>query len=169
MSENNDLPRWDMTNVFPSLDSEAFAAANENFKQQVNDLEKYLQENSIHPDAELTVTDPAKLAEIIKGFIDQANAAIELGGTIQSYIYAFISTDSFNQQAAKAMSVLQPVMVKAQQLGDVLFKGWLAKLAWEIDTVIAQDEVLKEHSFYLKETIEPVSYTHLTLPTKRIV
>jgi len=158
MSENNDLPRWDMTNVFPSLDSEAFAAANENFKQQVNDLEKYLQENSIHPDAELTVTDPAKLAEIIKGFIDQANAAIELGGTIQSYIYAFISTDSFNQQAAKAMSVLQPVMVKAQQLGDVLFKGWLAKLAGEIDTVIAQDEVLKEHSFYLKETIELSKY-----------
>jgi pepF/M3 family oligoendopeptidase len=154
MSEKKELPTWDLTNVFPSLDSDEFKNANQEFIQLVDDLETYLKENHINPNLELEETDPAKLAAIIKGFITRANHSLKLGGTLNSYIYSFITTDSFNQQAAKALSTVQPVFVKANQLGDVIFKGWLAKIGDRIDDVITQDELLKEHSFYLKETIE---------------
>ena len=158
MPENNDLPRWDMTNVFPGLESDEFNSANIDFIRMVDELEEYLKENNIHPDEELTETDPARLAAVIRGFIERSNEGGALASSIFAYIYSFISTDSFNQTAAKALSTIQPVSIKAQQLGDVLFKGWLAKLADQIDTIIAQDEVLQEHSFYLKETIELSKY-----------
>ncbi|MBN2046033.1 MAG: M3 family oligoendopeptidase [Anaerolineales bacterium] len=154
MSENQSLPSWDMTNVYPSLESVEFAKDNQKFIDLVDKMEKYLDNNQVHPDADLTENDPARLAEIIKGYLKMMNETIETAGTLQSYIYSFISTDSFNQKAAKALSILQPIMVRGQHLGDVLFKGWVAKLKDQIDDVIAQDEVLQEHSFYLKETIE---------------
>jgi pepF/M3 family oligoendopeptidase len=158
VSEEQALPKWDLTNVYPSLESEEFKQANQKFNDQIEQLEKYISDHGISPDIPLAETDPAKLASIIKGFIDQINEILELGGTIQSYIYSFISTDSFNQTAAKALSTLQPVMVKTQQLADVLFKGWLAQIGDQIDEVIARDETLKEHSFYLKETIDQSKY-----------
>ncbi len=158
MSENNQLPQWNMDNVFPGLDSEEFRQAHDSFVQQVDTLENYLKENHIHPDSETTTSDPSELAAVIRGFIERANAILELGGTIGAYIYSFITTDSFNQEAAKALSIFQPLMIKAGHLGDVLFKGWLAKAGDKIDEVIGQDEVLAEHAFYLKETIEQSKY-----------
>jgi pepF/M3 family oligoendopeptidase len=158
MSENNQLPKWNMDNVFPGLDSEEFRQAHDSFVQQVDTLENYLKENHIHPDSETTTSDPSELAAVIRGFIERANAILELGGTIGAYIYSFITTDSFNQEAAKALSIFQPLMIKAGHLGDVLFKGWLAKAGDKIDEVIGQDEVLAEHAFYLKETIQQSKY-----------
>lgn len=154
MSEEQNLPKWDMTNIFPSLESEEFKQANEKFNAQIEDIEKYIADNEISPDIPLKNTDPAHLAKIIKGVIEKFNEAENLGGTISAYIYSFISTDSFNQTAAKALSLLQPKLVKFQQLGNVLFTGWLAQIGDQIDTVIAEDETVKEHAFFLKETIE---------------
>jgi len=153
MSENQQLPRWNMENVFPGLDSDEFKQANETFAQQVDELEKYLKTNQIHPNAEITTTDPVQLASLIRGFIERSNAMLKLGRTIANYIYSFTTTDSYNQTAAKARSIFQPVMIKTGHLGDVLFKGWLAKAVGQIESVIDQDEILAEHAFYLKETI----------------
>jgi pepF/M3 family oligoendopeptidase len=158
VSETKELPRWEMTNIFPGLESEEFEQANQEFVHKVDAIESYMQENNIHPDAPLTETDPAKLVEITKGFIDLANETIEKGTTLRSYVYSFIATDSFNQTAAKAFSTIQPVLVKAQQLSGVVFTGWLAKLADQIEEIIAQDETLQEHRFSLMEEIEQSKY-----------
>ncbi|MEJ2512744.1 MAG: M3 family metallopeptidase [Anaerolineales bacterium] len=158
MPENKEFPQWDMSNIFPSLESQEFKQATEKINTMLNEIETYLSENHIHPDLELKETDPAKLAQVIAGFINRMNEFELLGTTIGAYLNSFITTDSYNQQAAKALSTIQPSFVKAGQLGDVLFKGWLAKIGDQIDAVIAQDEILQEHSFFLKETIEQSQY-----------
>ena len=158
MTDQEQLPRWNMDSVYPGLDSEEFRQAHESFVHQVNELENYLKKNHIHPDSEISVTDPSELAAQIQGFIERVNAMLELGNTISNYIYSFISTDSFNQKAAKAYSIFQPVMIKADHLTDVLFKGWLAKISDQIEEVIGNNEILIEHAFYLKETIEQSKY-----------
>ena len=158
MPENKEFPQWDMSNIFPSLESQEFKQATEKINTMLNEIETYLSENHIHPDLELKETDPAKLAQVIAGFINRMNEFELLGTTIGAYLNSFITTDSYNQEAAKALSTIQPSFVKAGQLGDVLFKGWLAKIGGQIDAVIAQDEILQEHSFFLKETIEQSQY-----------
>jgi oligoendopeptidase F len=158
MPENKEFPQWDMSNIFPSLESQEFKQATEKINTMLNEIETYLSENHIHPDLELKETDPAKLAQVIAGFINRMNEFELLGTTIGAYLNSFITTDSYNQEAAKALSTIQPSFVKAGQLGDVLFKGWLAKIGDQIDAVIAQDEILQEHSFFLKETIEQSQY-----------
>ena len=158
MPENKEFPQWDMSNIFPSLESQEFKQATEKINTMLNEIETYLSENHIHPDLDLKETDPAKLAQVIAGFINRMNEFELLGTTIGAYLNSFITTDSYNQEAAKALSTIQPSFVKAGQLGDVLFKGWLAKIGDQIDAVIAQDEILQEHSFFLKETIEQSQY-----------
>ena len=158
VTEEQNLPKWDMSNIYPGLESEEFKQANEELNAQIEELEKFVTENGISPDIPLDGKDHAQLAAIIKEFIVNLNEGLQLGGTVQAYVYSFISTDSFNQTAAKALSTLQPVFVKAQHLANVLFTGWLAQIGDEIDDVIALDETLQAHSFFLKETIEQSKY-----------
>ncbi len=107
-------------------------------------MEKYLEANTSTPMPNSPRLIRPNWPRSSKVFIEKANVRLlELAGTLQAYIYSFITTDSYNQEAAKALSVLQPVMVKAQHLGNVLFKGWLAKIKDQIDEVIAQDDLLR--------------------------
>ena len=41
------LPHWDMTTVFPSLDSNAFTTAFDAIKTEVSDLTSYLDEKNV--------------------------------------------------------------------------------------------------------------------------
>ena len=40
-------PRWDLTSIFPSLDSSEFNAAFEELEQQIADLQSYGEESGI--------------------------------------------------------------------------------------------------------------------------
>ena len=42
MNDKNTLPRWDMSNVYPSLDSKELEEATQQFTQLIADLDKYL-------------------------------------------------------------------------------------------------------------------------------
>ncbi len=158
MSTKQALPTWDLTNVYPSLDSAEFKQDMEKLAALMQKFEQYLKENHIDPDKPLQENDPQKLAIVITGFIDRANTIQELAISLNAYINSFIATDSYNQQAAKALSELQQLIVKLQQLGSVIFQGWLAKLADQIDEIIPLNETLEAHQFTLKETIEQSQY-----------
>ena len=158
MSTKQALPTWDLTNVYPSLDSAEFKQDMEKLAALMQEFEQYLKDNHIDPDQPLQENDPQKLAKIIAGFIEKANTIETLAISLNAYINSFIATDSYNQQAAKALSELQQMIVKLQQLGSVIFQGWLAKLADQIDEIIPLDETLEAHQFTLKETIEQSQY-----------
>ena len=72
---NNDqtLPHWDLTNVYPGLDSTEFEAAREEIKTAVAELENFIEENHISrssvpsPDADLTT-----LGELVAEIIEEA-------------------------------------------------------------------------------------------------
>ena len=115
ISKEKELPRWDLTNVYPSLDSEEFKTANEQLTALVKDLKEFIQLNHIDPGQPLS-GDTAALASVIAAFIDKANQAIELHSTLEAYLYSFMSTDSYNNQALKAYSELEQVETELNQL-----------------------------------------------------
>ncbi len=158
MTSSKTLPSWDLTNVYTSLDSPKFLEDNQTLEKLLDDLAQYIQDNHIDPDQPLSETDPAKLADIIAGFIDRLNALLKLSLTIRAYINSFTSTDSYNAEAAKALSVFQPLFVRFFQLGDVVFKGWLIKLSDHIEEIIPLHQTLIDHAFFLRETIEQSQY-----------
>ncbi len=63
-------PRWDLSNVYPSLESKEFKAAVENYKKQVAALEKFFKNKLSKANAK---TKAKELAPLVGKAIDQIN------------------------------------------------------------------------------------------------
>lgn len=147
-------PRWDLTNVYPSLESPEFKAAVEDYKKQVADLGDYFVEVVQKTSAKTPIK---TLAPIVGEVIDRINSIQTLAATIAPYIHSFTTTDSHDQTARKTLSEFEQAGLPMQQL-TVLFKGWLGRLAPVLDKVTAQNAPAKAHAFMLKEAAEQSRY-----------
>ncbi len=63
-------------------------------------------------------------AETLTEAVERANAAAVLAETLDSFIHAFVSTDSYNALAAREASKLELVETRRKQL-HVRLQGWL--------------------------------------------
>jgi len=158
VSKNNPHPRWDLTNVYPGLDSPEFKNAKKDFIKLVAGLEKFIADEDIDPSQKPSESDPIKLAEIIGGFIKRVNAAYNPAYTLRAYIRSFTSTDSYNNEAQKAMSEWQQLFVRLKQQRDVIFRGWVGKLGEMLPHILEHSETAKAHAFYLAESVEQSKY-----------
>jgi len=158
MSEGSQLPKWDLTNVYPGLDSVEFEQAKQDLAVQIKALEKYLQENGIDPSAPAKEWAPDDLAQVVAGFLERIAAAQELAETIRAYLISFISTDSYNEGAKKIFSILEPLNVRLGQVESVRFMGWLGKLGDQIEGILEADPMISSHAFYLKNLVEQSVY-----------
>jgi hypothetical protein len=84
-------PRWDLSNVYPSLESEEFKAAVENYKKQVASFEKFFKNKLNKASAK---TETQELAPLVGKAIDQINRIQALSATIVPFIYSYVTTDS---------------------------------------------------------------------------
>lgn len=143
-------PRWDLTNVYPSLESKEFKAAVEQFKTQVADLEKYFQDVVSKTDEN---TPPDRLGPIIGDVVDRFNEVYNLSATIEPFIYSFVSTDSHDKLAMRSLSEYEQYSLPLVNL-DVRLKTWLGKVAVNLDKALAHSSSANDHAFMLKEAAE---------------
>jgi oligoendopeptidase F len=148
------IPHWDLSNVFPSLESKEFEAAIVKVKSQIDDLEKLFTEKISKMD---TRTPVKTLAPVVGESIDKFNALYELFGTLRAYIQSFVTTDSHNTPAMKKMSEFQMIGVRLQKIGTQ-FQAWIGKLAPVLEKVIVADPVASAHAFALRDTAEQAKY-----------
>jgi pepF/M3 family oligoendopeptidase len=149
-----DIPRWDLSNVYPSLESPEFETATEQLKSQIAALEQFITGRVSQTDAS---TPPAELGTLLGEVVDRFNALSELGSTLGAYIQSFVTTDSHNTLAMKKMSEYQQTMVRVQLLGTQ-FQAWVGKLAPVLDAAIKSNETARAHAFNLKEYAEQSKY-----------
>lgn len=147
-------PRWDMTNVYPSLESKEFKASVEDYKDQVVSLEKFFNKKlSI-----ATAKTPAKeLAPLIGQAIDRFNSIQTFSGTIGPFIYAYVSTNSHDKIAMRALSEFEQAGLPMNKL-TVKFRSWLGRLGPKLDKAIGTNKTAKQHAFMLKEAAEQSQY-----------
>lgn len=147
-------PRWDLTNVYPGLESPEFAAALADFSQQLADLEAFFGERAAGADA---ATPTGVLAPLVGEAIDRFNRASLLAYTIGPYIESFVTTDSHDTLARRRQSEFELVAVRLRTL-DTQFKAWIGRVAPVLDAVIAADATAAAHAFALRETAEQSKY-----------
>jgi pepF/M3 family oligoendopeptidase len=147
-------PRWDLTNVYPSLESAEFKAAVEDYKKQVAALEKFFKQKV----SKTTVRTSAKeLADLTGKMIDRINAIQTLSATIVPFIYSYVTTDSRNKLAMRTLSEFEQASLPMEKL-QVQFKAWLGRIAPKLDKVIALNKSARAHAFMLKEAAEQSKY-----------
>jgi len=147
-------PRWDLSNVYPSLESKEFKAAFDSYKTQIAALEKFFKNKLSKADAN---TKAKELAPLAGKAIDQLNKIQSLSTTLYYYIYSFVTTDSHNKLASKALSEFEQASLPLNQI-MTQFTAWLGKIGPKLDKVIANHPSVAAHAFMVKEAAEQSKY-----------
>jgi pepF/M3 family oligoendopeptidase len=147
-------PRWDLSNVYPSLESDEFKAAVENYKKQVAALERFFKNRLSKTDAK---TKAKEMAPLVGKAIDQINKTQSLSATIVPFIYSYVTTDSRDKLAMKTLSEFEQASLPMDQL-MTQFKAWLGKVEPKLDKVILHNASAAAHEFMLREAAEQSKY-----------
>jgi len=141
--------RWDVSNIYPSLESSEFQKAFSEMTTLISDVTTYLNNHlvtlSIDTSADI-------LNKNISTYLDKINKTVTLNGKISSYLYSFISTDSYNKLAQKLYSEFEQISIDLQNQ-NVVFKGWLSKFADRLDEIVEFGGTAGAHKFSLQESI----------------
>ncbi len=136
------MNKWDLSTIYPSFESDSF-------KNDLNSLD-----NKIQNLEKLELTDNFE-----QSAVDYINMANDLLATLfPLYTYANL-TYAVNSDDNTALMYIDVLGNKVANLtaAEVTFQKWLANYSVsDIDN--ASSEVIKEHSFYLKEIIENAKY-----------
>lgn len=146
--------RWDLTNVYPALDSKQFKNAFKQYKSMLDELDAFFKK-AAKADAK---TDSKKLGKLLGEAVDRFNALFELSGTMGSYIYSFVTTDSRNKEAMRALSEFEQMSVQARVL-NTKFMAWAGKLGKAaVKKAVKTNASAKAHEFTLLEAVEQSRY-----------
>ena len=139
------LPHWDMSPVFPSLDSEAFRAAFEGVIREIADLRADYDRLGIRQGG------PALDTAAFEALLRRQNALYDTLRTVSAYISAFVSTDSRNEAAQARESELQQHLVELRKLGS-RFVAWIGTS--DVEALVARSALAREHAFPLRKTAQ---------------
>jgi len=147
-------PRWDLTNVYPSLESKEFESAIKKYKKLLAELETFVAEKVSQTSAK---TDAKKLGKLLGESVDRFNDIASLSGTLGAYIGSFVTTDSRHQTAARLQSELEQINAR-QAKAVTQFRAWIGALGDKLDKAIETNPSAKSHAFTLKETRDQAKY-----------
>ena len=153
------LPHWDLSNVYPGLESEPFTQAVGDLRARLDDLDQYLTDHQIagaSGDAQ-AATGAGPLGQVIGGYLDRMNAALVLFRTLHAYVTSFVATDSYNAAARRRLSELEQSGVRLRRQ-DIMFRSWLGRNAGQLPQVLEYPGSAQSHAFYLRETAEQSRY-----------
>ena len=133
------MKTWDLTPMYPSLESEAFTNDVEKLKKLVAEMNTTVDE--MVKDHE---NETAKLEKYISLKQELTMCSRTLGG----YCHLVTSADTNNEPATKMSEVLSTIMNGAV-VAQTKSTAWIAEC--DLDKACAESELLKEHEFILKE------------------
>src|SRR5215470_14525639 len=126
MSSVKTLPHWDMTPIYPAMDSQEFADGFSKVVQDIENLAKLFDDRHIMK----LPTEPAVDQDLIQAFetvIAQYNTVLEPTETLAVYIMCFVTTNSHDTLAQAKLSELQQSMLILSQLG-IRLTAWIGSL-----------------------------------------
>jgi pepF/M3 family oligoendopeptidase len=153
------MPHWDLSNVYPDLDSPEFRGGMAQLGQQLDRLDAYVLDHQIGPEGPGAAL-PETIAAIAGGYLEQMNDLLRHAQTLRNYVYATVSTDSYHQPARRLLSEIDAALVRKER-HEVLFRAWLGATAGERDlfeAALALPGLARDHRFYLEEEAEQSRY-----------
>ncbi len=158
MTATSTLPHWDMTVVYPSLESAEFTEGFRALQTSIAALQTLFDEVVIpQPPAPLDEQARANVERVL----ERLNAVLEEAQTLGSYIFAFVTTDSREAIALARLSEFQQQESLLSQL-MTRFTAWIGSL--EVEALIEQSPLAAAHSFALRQAKERAA--HLMSPAE---
>ncbi len=153
------LPRWNMSVVYPGLDSSEFKADFAALVAAIDDLARLFDHHHVGAHANGAL-DQATIAAF-EAVTERLNAALAQARTIGAYISSFVATDSRDDLAQARLSEYQRQTVRLSQLGT-RYTAWIGAL--DVEQLIARSPVASDHAFALRKA--SVEARHLMGPAE---
>ncbi len=151
------LPHWDMTPVFPSLESPEFAQGFAHATEAIASLAQLFDAEHVMQQPSLPINDA--LVHTFETVITRYNSVVEEVNTLNAYIEAFVTTNTQNTLAQAKLSELEQSGVVLAKLGT-RFTAWIGSM--DVEQLIEQSPVARDFAFMLQRS--KIKATHLMTP-----
>ncbi len=153
------LPHWDMTVIYPSLDSPECTAGIAAATAAISELGQLFDRLGVaeRPRAALDAQTVSAVEEVLGRY----NAVIAEVRTLSAYLMSFVATDSRNDAAQAMISGFQQHTMRLSQLGT-RFAAWIGSL--DVEALITESPLAAEHSFVLRKACAQAQ--HLMSPAE---
>lgn len=148
------IPHWDMTNVYPHFTSPEFQADFNHMVEMIGGLDEALTAAEQRVQANAPVD---ALAQTAGELVDLLNAVQLLAGTLRPYLTGFTAVDSFNTEARRLESQFQVQGARLEEL-VTRFRGWVGQVAGQLPEIIQHSPSASAHAFALQEAAERSRY-----------
>jgi pepF/M3 family oligoendopeptidase len=144
--ETKELPRWDLSALFPGLDSPEFAEGFDRLLSSIDHLAHLFDDVGITATSTSSFeTAPLADFERVLNALNDVSQQLESMG---SFLYGCISTDSRNELAQARFSQFQERAVALDKL-QTRFTAWVGTLP--IDELIERSTLAAEHNYPLRQ------------------
>ncbi|MSP13515.1 MAG: oligoendopeptidase F [Chloroflexi bacterium] len=156
------LPHWDMTVVYPGLDSPAF---DQGFQSAVTSIDQLASFFDLHHISrqEVTALD-AGTVQLFEEIIAAFNTLLQQMRTLSAYVSSFTATNSRNELAQAKRSELQQHTVRITQL-DTRLTAWIGSL--NVEGLRAASQVARDHTYLLQKI--KIEATHQMPPGEEML
>ncbi len=159
MSTTQTLPHWDMTTVYPGLQSSEFAQGFARVVQDIHELAELFDLHFIMEQPPIVVD--ASVVRTFEMITERYNSVLDTTRTLNTYISCFVTTNSQDDLAQAKLSELQLSLVRLSQLG-IRFTAWIGSL--DVEALIAQSALAHDHTYALQRAKQEAS--HLMSPAE---
>ena len=144
------LPQWDMTPIFPSLESDIFQQEFSSVLEAIMELaavfERYEVRRRPVSDSQVSIVDSA-FVQGLEDILHRMNRLRQRLRTIGSYINCFVTTDARNETAKSYQSRLETQSVILSQLNSRLV-AWVGSS--DIEVLLESSALAREHEFFIR-------------------
>ncbi len=148
-------PHWDLSNVYPALDSDEFKTDFARLEDQLTGIELIIDQRVDKLDKDASI---AELSGVVDELIDHFNVTLTLAATLEAYIFSFVATNSYNDLAKKLLSQYEQVEVRMKKLHLIRFRAFIGRVRDALQLVLQQGGTASTHAFMLQETAEQSRY-----------
>lgn len=145
MATTTQLPNWDLTQYFPSLESEEFRGEMQGVKDVIAE--------AVAASDSLAGGDPV---EVVNTYLERSKSLTGRLELLFAYIGGHQAVNTRDAAAIKAMSELQLALIPLYQ-AQTRFTAWLGEQ--DVEAIINASDLAKEHAFILRQ--DKIDATHL--------
>lgn len=138
-------PRWNLTDVFPALDSPEFVSAFDSIGSDIAQLHALFDAHDVRGGTAPTVDGVLRAA--FDAITSAMNGLIDRLRVVGTYLHCHVTTDARNEAAQARRSELSAQTVRLEQL-RVRYVAWIGSL--DLEALLAESEIARDHEFLLR-------------------
>ena len=144
------IPQWDLSAIFPTLDSEEFARA----KAEIAALTVELLAHLPLAPAAIGAAKSEGLGDWLAKALDLENATGSLYETLSAYAYASFTTATSDASALFQLNAIEDLGLPLRK-AEVLFRNALAARRAEVEALIGEggDPRISAYAFHIREEL----------------